>query len=130
MCVRKPTIWVSNHVRHKPVCTVTEAGQKLEMLEFSTIREIKALTSFAVICVFVFHSADFWFSYAAVQKEEEVGRYMFREVFIYSTTVCANRTFSNIFFYSFNPSMYYSIAITVMEKFHVDIHPRKKEVRF
>ena len=34
------------------------------------------------------------------------------------------------FFYSFNPSMYYSIAITVMEKFHVDIHPRKKEVRF
>ena len=22
--------------------------------------------------------------------------------------------------------MYYSIAITVMEKFHVDIHPRKK----
>ena len=33
------------------------------------------------------------------------------------------------FFYSFNPSMYYSIAITVMEKFHVDIHPRKKEVR-
>ena len=33
-------------------------------------------------------------------------------------------------FYSFNPSMYYSIAITVMEKFHVDIHPRKKEVRF
>ena len=35
-----------------------------------------------------------------------------------------------ISFYSFNPSMYYSIAITVMEKFHVDIHPRKKEVRF
>ena len=71
--MRKPTIWVSNHVRHKPVCTVTEAGQKLEMLEFSTIREIKALTSFAVICVFVFHYADFWFSHAAVQKEEEVG---------------------------------------------------------
>ena len=36
----------------------------------------------------------------------------------------------NHHFYSFNPSMYYSIAITVMEKFHVDIHPRKKEVRF
>ena len=34
------------------------------------------------------------------------------------------------YFYSFNPSMYYSIAITVMEEFHVDIHPRKKEVRF
>ena len=33
-------------------------------------------------------------------------------------------------FYSLNPSMYYSIAITVMEKTHIDIHPRKKEVRF
>ena len=32
--------------------------------------------------------------------------------------------------YSLNPSMYYSIAITVMEKVHIDIHPRKKEVRF
>ena len=29
-------------------------------------------------------------------------------------------------FYSLNPSMYYSIAITVMEKTHIDIHPRKK----
>ena len=35
-----------------------------------------------------------------------------------------------IHFYSLNPSMYYSIAITVMEKVHIDIHPRKKEVRF
>ena len=26
--------------------------------------------------------------------------------------------------------MYYSKAITVMEKAHIDIHPRKKEVRF
>ena len=48
----------------------------------------------------------------------------------------AGRTLSMIppqgrdYFYSFNPSMYYSIAISVMEKFHVDIHPRKKEVRF
>ena len=33
-------------------------------------------------------------------------------------------------FYSLNPSMYYSIAVTVMEKAHIDIHPRKKEVRF
>ena len=34
-------------------------------------------------------------------------------------------------YYSLNPSMYYSIlAITVMEKAHIDIHPRKKEVRF
>ena len=33
-------------------------------------------------------------------------------------------------FYSFNPSLYYSIAIIVLEKVHIDIHPRKKEVRF
>ena len=37
---------------------------------------------------------------------------------------------ANHSFYSLNPSMYYSIAITVMEKVHIDIHPRKKEVRF
>ena len=34
--------------------------------------------------------------------------------------------FMVISFYSLNPSMYYSIAITVMEKVHIDIHPRKK----
>ena len=26
LCMRKPTIWVSDHVQHKPGCTVTEAG--------------------------------------------------------------------------------------------------------
>ena len=26
LCRRKPTIWVSDQVRHKPVCTATEAG--------------------------------------------------------------------------------------------------------
>ena len=26
LCMRKPTIWVSDQVRHKPGCTVTEAG--------------------------------------------------------------------------------------------------------
>ena len=31
LCMRKPTIWVSDQVRHKPGCTVTEAGQKLEI---------------------------------------------------------------------------------------------------
>ena len=30
--MRKPTIWVSDQVRHKPVCTVTEEGWKLEIL--------------------------------------------------------------------------------------------------
>ena len=29
-------------------------------------------------------------------------------------------------FYSLNPSMYFSIAITNVEKAHIDIHPRKK----
>ena len=33
-------------------------------------------------------------------------------------------------FYSLNPSMYYSIAITVMEKAHIDIHPRNKKSGF
>ena len=26
LCMRKPTIWVSDQVRHKPGCTVTETG--------------------------------------------------------------------------------------------------------
>ena len=33
-------------------------------------------------------------------------------------------------FYSLNPSMYYSIAIIVMEKAHIDIHPKKKKSGF
>ena len=39
-------------------------------------------------------------------------------------------TGTQCYFYSLNPSMYYSIAIIVMEKAHIDIHPRKEEVRF
>ena len=53
----------SDQVRHKPACTVTEDGQRLEILDLEsrgTIRvaKTKALISFAVtaklICAFVF----------------------------------------------------------------------------
>ena len=30
-CMRQPTIWVSDQIQQKPACTVTEAGQKLEI---------------------------------------------------------------------------------------------------
>ena len=33
--VEKPTMWFSNRVRHKPACTVTEDGYRLEILELS-----------------------------------------------------------------------------------------------
>ena len=35
LCMRKPTIWVSDQVRHKPACTVTEETQNLESLGIS-----------------------------------------------------------------------------------------------
>ena len=68
----------SGQVRHKPGCTVTEDGERLEILDLEsycdcTIRvaKAKALISFAVtaklICVFVFAYADCWFSYAEAQ---------------------------------------------------------------
>ena len=39
--MRKPTIWVSNQVRHKPGCTVTEE-------ELFYVAKTKALISFTV----------------------------------------------------------------------------------
>ena len=35
LCMRKPTIWVSDQVQHKPACTVTEETQDLENLGIS-----------------------------------------------------------------------------------------------
>ena len=77
LCVRKQTIWVSDQVRHKPGCTVTEEGKKLEILGFKKrncticVAKTKALISFAVtaklICAFVFANADCWFAHAAAQ---------------------------------------------------------------
>ena len=34
--MRKPTIWVSDLVQHKPTCTFTEERYKLEILDFSS----------------------------------------------------------------------------------------------
>ena len=73
--MRKPVFGVSDQVRHKPGCTTTEDGWRLEILDFNrykkdcTIRiaKTKALISFAVtaklICVFVFAYAKNWFSH-------------------------------------------------------------------
>ena len=64
--MRKPTIWVSDQVRHKPCCTVFGFKKKRDC----TIRvaKTKALISFAVtaklICGFVFTYANCWFSHA------------------------------------------------------------------
>ena len=65
----------SDQVQHKPGCTVTEDGQRLEILDLesrgivlSRVAKTKVLISFAVtaklICAFVFAYADCWFSHA------------------------------------------------------------------
>ena len=54
---RKLIFGVSDQVRHKSACTVTEAGYRLEIL---------AVTA-QLICGFVFAYADCWFSFAAAQ---------------------------------------------------------------
>ena len=70
---------VSKQVRHKPGCTVTEAGWKLKKKRKYTIRvaKTKAMISFAVtaklICVFVFAYADCWISHEAAQMNETLG---------------------------------------------------------
>ena len=64
----------SDQVQHKPSCTVTEDGKRLEILDLESRRTVlclvaktKALISFAVttklICAFVFAYADCWFSH-------------------------------------------------------------------
>ena len=54
-----------DQIRHKPGCTVTEDGWRLEILNLESrgiVAKIKALISFAVtaklICAFVFAYAD------------------------------------------------------------------------
>ena len=51
MCMRKPTIWVSDQIQLKPGCTVKEDSQRLEILDLESrgILLTKALISFAVI---------------------------------------------------------------------------------
>ena len=72
--MNRPTVWVSDQVQHKPACTVTEAGQKIEILDSirrgivlqTCIAKPTALINFAVtvklVCTFVFAYANRWFS--------------------------------------------------------------------
>ena len=72
LCMRKPTIWVSDQVdTNRPVQSQKQARfLKRRKKRDCTIHvaKTKALISFAVtaklICVFVFAYADCWFSYA------------------------------------------------------------------
>ena len=69
----EPPLGVSEQVRHKPTCAVTETDLKLEILDLRKRVSIKskALISFVVtakqICVFVFAYVNCWFSHEAAQ---------------------------------------------------------------
>ena len=77
--MRKPVFGVSDLVPHKPGCTATEDGWRLEILYLGrreivlSVQKTKALISFAVtvklICVFVFAYAKSWFSHDAAHLE-------------------------------------------------------------
>ena len=63
LCVRKPTICVSDQIGHKPACTVIEAGKKLETLylrrgivlcsENKGADQLRSVTA-KLVCAFVF----------------------------------------------------------------------------
>ena len=56
----------SDQDRHRPGCTVSEDGWRLEILDSERrVAKTKALVSFA--CVFVFAYADCWFSHVVAQ---------------------------------------------------------------
>ena len=73
--VTKPVFGVSNQVRHKPGCTTTEDGYRLESSDLESrgivlsTAKTKALISFVatakLICVFVFAYAKSRFSHDA-----------------------------------------------------------------
>ena len=77
--MRKPTILGSDQFRHEPACTVTEADQKLEILDLCrtiVLSEWRKQTgadqlcshcTADLICAFCFAYADCWFSHAATQ---------------------------------------------------------------
>ena len=78
LVLRKPVFGVSDQVRHKPGCTTTENGWRLEILGIKKKRDCtihiaktKALISCAVtpqlICVFVFACAKIRFSHNGAQ---------------------------------------------------------------
>ena len=69
----KPTIRVSNQVRHKPACT-EPCKLEISYLKRNSsipVAQTKALISFAfttkLICAFVFAYTDSWFSDAVAQ---------------------------------------------------------------
>ena len=82
LVVRKPVFRVSDLVRHKPGCAVTEDGQRLEILYLgsrgivlaSYVVKTKALISFAVtaqlISAFVFAYAKSRFSHDEAYMKE------------------------------------------------------------
>ena len=75
LVVRKLVFGVSDRIRHKPGCTATEDGQRLEIPYLGSrgivlsVVKTKALISFAVtaklICIFVFAYAKSRFSHDA-----------------------------------------------------------------
>ena len=78
---KKTNVLVSDLVQHKPGCTATEDGKRLEILDLESrgictiyVAKTKALISFAVtaklICVFVFAYAKRWFSHDVAQLTE------------------------------------------------------------
>ena len=74
--MRKQVFGVSDQVLHKPGCTATEDGCRLEISYLGRVRiaKTKALISFAVtaklICVFVFAYAKSRFSHNAAPIKE------------------------------------------------------------
>ena len=87
---------VSEQVRHKSGCTITEAGWNLEISRKCTIyiAKTKKLISFAVtaklICIFVFTYADCWFSHETAHM---------KRVCVFSIYIC-NACFNNYPFFS------------------------------
>ena len=66
----KSVLWVSDHVQHSPVCTVTEDDKRLDIQEWgwtSHVTKTKALISYEVtaqlICAVVFAYARCCFSH-------------------------------------------------------------------
>ena len=72
-CIRKPALWGSDQVRHKPACTSTEDGKRLEILDLES-REIalssenKGTDQLHSYCTLIFAYAKCWFSDSAAHK--------------------------------------------------------------
>ena len=60
--MRIPVFGVSDQVRHKPDCTATEDGKRLDISDLG-IRGIVLSVTVQLICVFVFAYSKIWFSH-------------------------------------------------------------------